>query len=262
VRLTDFNDILATYDGFFSAEDTALNSPVVGAGGFVGTVSGDAELGGVQIFTALDTEATYLRVFRRNPSDAATIYWGTWEIINAGTAGGGGTGVVASVQAGDHIIVDSTDPVNPIVYTTGLISGLTSADSSVDITDNGDGTLDLSAVGGGGGVTQGAISESGTLSVSAGTKRAYNDTGATRTLLSIRATVDTPPSGGTVVVDVRVNGTSVFTSSPKPTIAAGGYTDIVTAIDLPSVPNGAYVTIDVVSTTFPAADLTVQWSWS
>lgn len=80
VRLTDYNDLLATYNGFYASAPGAFNAP--GADdAFVGTVSSDAELGGVQIFTNLATEARYQRVFRRNPSDAATIYWGAWVLI-------------------------------------------------------------------------------------------------------------------------------------------------------------------------------------
>jgi hypothetical protein len=80
VRLTDYNDLLATYNGFFSSAPGANEAPEA-TDAYVGTVSGDAELGGVQTFTSLDTEIRYQRVFRRNPSDAATIYWGDWVVI-------------------------------------------------------------------------------------------------------------------------------------------------------------------------------------
>lgn len=89
VRVTDFNNLLATYNGFFSSSRSA-NGPVPEVGGaddgfdinpYVGTVSSDAELGGVQTFTNLDTEVTYRRVFRRNPADAATLYWGVWTVV-------------------------------------------------------------------------------------------------------------------------------------------------------------------------------------
>lgn len=80
VRLTNFNDALATYNGFYSAAPGAVSAPTPGAA-FIGTVVGDAELGGVQTFTNLTTEAVYQRVFRRNPGDAATIYWGNWTVV-------------------------------------------------------------------------------------------------------------------------------------------------------------------------------------
>lgn len=159
--------------------------------------------------------------------------------ISGGHGGGGGGGIIEYLVPGTDIDIDASDPAHPIVSFDGTIPPATTVPP-----------------------TQGAISESGSLVVSTGTKRAYNDTGATRTLLSIRATVDSAPVGGTVVIDVKINGISVFTSSPKPTIAAGAYTAKVTAIDVPGVIDGNYLTIDVVSTTFPAANLTVQWSWS
>jgi hypothetical protein len=80
VRLTDFNDTLATYNGFYAAAEGAANAPTADDA-YVGTIAGDAELGGVQTFTGLTSENRYQRVFRRNPSDAETIYWGSWVLL-------------------------------------------------------------------------------------------------------------------------------------------------------------------------------------
>lgn len=80
VRITNYNDLLATYNGFFSSEAGAAEAPTPDEP-YVGFVSGDAELGGVQMFTNLETEVRYQRVFRRNPADAATIYWGSWTVL-------------------------------------------------------------------------------------------------------------------------------------------------------------------------------------
>lgn len=81
VRITDFNDELATFNGTFSAADGALNSPAAGA--FIGTVLGDAELGGEQRFRSLVSGNEYTRVFVRNPGDAASIAWGAWTTPEA-----------------------------------------------------------------------------------------------------------------------------------------------------------------------------------
>ena len=91
VRVNDFNDILATYNGFFSAVVPAptIDDPSPAARmsapyddeSFVGWVAGDAELGGVQHMTGLTSEDRYQRVFRRNPYDAETIYWGSWVLL-------------------------------------------------------------------------------------------------------------------------------------------------------------------------------------
>lgn len=83
VNLTDFNDVLATFNGFFSAKPGALNAPN-GGGQFVGLIAADAELGGVQVFTELDSGIEYRRSFQRYPGDESVILWGPWE-----TAGGG-----------------------------------------------------------------------------------------------------------------------------------------------------------------------------
>lgn len=113
VRLTDFNDLLGTYDGFFSAASGALNAP--NGEGLVGTVVGDSELGGVQTFTGLTTAVTYQRIFTRNPGDAETIYWGTWETIGGGSGGGGVTFLetlpVSIIDAKGDLIVGTADNV-------------------------------------------------------------------------------------------------------------------------------------------------------
>lgn len=80
VRLTNYSDLLATYNGFYASEAGATDAPTPDEA-YVGFVSGDAELGGVQMFTNLETEVRYQRVFRRNPSDPATIYWGDWAVL-------------------------------------------------------------------------------------------------------------------------------------------------------------------------------------
>ena len=80
-RITDFNDTLATFNGFFSAEAGAANAPTTGQA-YVGWVSADAELGGVQVFVGLENNNTYRRSFRRNPADSQTIYWfPSWEAL-------------------------------------------------------------------------------------------------------------------------------------------------------------------------------------
>lgn len=101
---------------------------------------------------------------------------------------------------------------------------------------------------------------SGTLSTGAGATRLYNDTGATWTILSIRATVETAPSGGSVVVDVNKNGTTLFTTqSHRPTITTGNLTSgKVTNMDVTTVADGDYVTVDLDTATSPAANLSVE----
>lgn len=77
VRITNFNDELALYNGYFSAAPGALNAPN-NTHTFVGYVVIDAELGGEQVFRSLDNGTQYVRVVRRNPSDPTSLSWGNW----------------------------------------------------------------------------------------------------------------------------------------------------------------------------------------
>jgi hypothetical protein len=109
------------------------------------------------------------------------------------------------------------------------------------------------------GMVGAAFKVGGTLSVAAGATRLYNDTLATWTIGSVRATVETAPSGGSVVVDVNKNGTTIFTTQAnRPTIATATLTSgKVTTMNITSVAPGDYLTVDVDTTTAPAAELTV-----
>lgn len=81
-RLDDFNNLLATFNGFYSAAADATNAPDAAlpttAEPFVGFVVSDAELGGLQVFTGLDTGTEYRRTFLRSPIDPESINWGLW----------------------------------------------------------------------------------------------------------------------------------------------------------------------------------------
>lgn len=104
---------------------------------------------------------------------------------------------------------------------------------------------------------------SGRLEVGTGTFRIYNDTGRTWTILAVRVTVGTAPTGGStgVRVDVNKNGSSIFgSSSAQPTIAPGTNTAKVTSFATDTVADGDYLTVDVdnVGSTNPGEDLVVQ----
>jgi hypothetical protein len=76
-RITNFNDLLATYNGFFAADAGALVAPN-STDQFSGITVSDAELGGTQVFSSLSTGITYRRVFTRSPLDASSVLWGAW----------------------------------------------------------------------------------------------------------------------------------------------------------------------------------------
>jgi hypothetical protein len=78
IRITDFNDLLATYNGYFGADAGAANAPPVEQP-YVGITSSDSELGGVQVFYGLVDSTAYRRTFERGPYDPGSIYWSPWK---------------------------------------------------------------------------------------------------------------------------------------------------------------------------------------
>jgi hypothetical protein len=97
----------------------------------------------------------------------------------------------------------------------------------------------------------------GTLTVATGKSRIYLE--GNYVVETIRASVNTAPTGASIIVDVNKNGTTLFTTqSARPTIAASGFT----ATGTPAVTTfaaGDYMTVDVdqIGSTVAGADLTV-----
>ena len=102
----------------------------------------------------------------------------------------------------------------------------------------------------------------GNLVTETGSFRLYNDTSSSWTIQSVRATVGTAPTGSSLVIDININGTTIFTTQGnRPTITAGGSTSgKVINMDIVTVATGQYLTVDVdqVGSTTPGRDLTVQ----
>lgn len=279
VRITDFNDLLATYDGFFAGETGALNAPTAGQA-YVGVVSSDSELGGSQVFYGLTDGDGYRRVFTRNPADASTIYWGTWDLIAGGGGGGSltvqdenstvatgvtqidfqGAGVTAAAGTGEVVVTIPGGSLTVQDENSNVSTSVTQIDFQGSGVTATSGTGEVVVTIPGAAVVREALFKlTGALSVGAGATRLYNDTGATWTISSIRASVETAPSGGSVVVDVNKNGTTLFTTQAnRPTITSANTTSgKVTNMDVTTVADGDYLTVDVDTTTVPAAQLTV-----
>jgi hypothetical protein len=101
------------------------------------------------------------------------------------------------------------------------------------------------------------FSVTGTLTTVTAGGRRYNNTGATRTITTIQASVNTAPSGASIIIDVLKNGVSVFSSpAARLTISAGTNTATAT----PSTTNwasGEYIQIVIaqVGSSSAGADL-------
>jgi hypothetical protein len=106
-----------------------------------------------------------------------------------------------------------------------------------------------------------AFSLGGALTVQSGAHRIYNDTGATLTIRSVRASVGTAPTGAAILVDVNIGGTTIFTTQGnRPSIAVSTNTAKVTNMSVTTIADGGYFTVDVdqIGSTVAGSDLTVQ----
>jgi len=79
-------------------------------------------------------------------------------------------------------------------------------------------------------------------------------------LSTVASTVGSAPSDASLIIDVMLNGVSIFPTSQKPTIAPGATTSSQATPDTTTIPPGAVLTvnIDQVGSTEPGADLTVM----
>lgn len=106
------------------------------------------------------------------------------------------------------------------------------------------------------------FSSTGSLMVEAGSHRLYNDSGAPWQILSVRASVGLAPTGASLIIDINIDGTTIFTTQAnRPTIAASGNTSgKVINMDVSTVPVNSYLTVDIdqIGSTIAGSDLTVQ----
>jgi hypothetical protein len=105
------------------------------------------------------------------------------------------------------------------------------------------------------------FSKGGVLATGAGAFRWYNRSGRTLTFDSVTAAVGTAPTGANLIVDVNVDGTTIYTTQGnRPTIAATtNVIDDTTVPDVTTIADNSYITIDVdqVGSTIAGSDLAV-----
>lgn len=102
----------------------------------------------------------------------------------------------------------------------------------------------------------------GALTVTTGTSRVYNETPRIMGIQQVRAAVNTSPAGAAVIVDVRINGSTIFfiSNSDRPTITPGQNLAVVNVPPRTLFRPGDFITVDVaqVGSSTAGADLTVQ----
>jgi len=101
----------------------------------------------------------------------------------------------------------------------------------------------------------------GTLPLMVGSRRAYNDSGRTLVISSVRATVVIAPVGQSLIVDVNKNGTTIFTTQAnRPAIPSGELTNKSPAPDVTLWPDGEYLTVDIdqIGSSVAGSDLLVE----
>ena len=103
------------------------------------------------------------------------------------------------------------------------------------------------------------FSKTGELATGTGTMRWYADN--SYTIVEVRASVGTAPTGASVIVDVNKNGTTIFsTQGNRPTIAVSTNTDGSNVPDVTTLADGDYFSVDIdqIGSTVKGSDLTVQ----
>lgn len=114
-------------------------------------------------------------------------------------------------------------------------------------------------------VKDAVFSQGGTLTTGTGVFRLYNRSGVTRTISTVTAAVGTQPTGASILVDVNISGTTIFTTqSNRPTIAVSTNEDQSGTPDVTAWTSGSYLTIDIdqIGSTVAGANLVVTVVYS
>lgn len=102
------------------------------------------------------------------------------------------------------------------------------------------------------------FSVTGALTVATGKSRIYLE--GSYVIETVRAAVNTAPTGATILVDVNKNGTTIYTTqSARPTIAISGFSATGNSPAVTTFSAGDYITVDVdqIGSTIAGSDLTV-----
>lgn len=281
-----------------TALNAKLNSSEKGAAGGVATLDGSAMIPDVQIPAAIARDAEVAAIYatqaalaaglagKANTAHAHTLAnvtdAGTAASYNVSTIGDASSSEV--VKGDDTRLSDARTPLahalthasagsDPVTVSQSQVTNL-AADLSAKLNSSEKGAASgVATLDSGSRVPVAQIpdqtkrkvlpySQAGSLSATAGTHRLYNDSGFAWTVVSVRASVGTAPVGQSIIVDVNVNGVTIFTTQAnRPAItAATNSSGKVTNMDIVTVNDGDYLTVDIdqVGTTTSGSDITVQ----
>ncbi len=113
---------------------------------------------------------------------------------------------------------------------------------------------------GGGGTSTALFTYEGVLAVTQGQLRIYNRTGVDMTIREVFLSVSTPPAGQAIIVDINLNGGTIFPNpDDRPRIEAGQYTGAASNLGV-GFASGSYLTADIdqVGSTAAGENLTIH----
>lgn len=150
----------------------------------------------------------------------------------------------------------STQAANNVTISGGTISGV----ADIAVADGGTGASTAAAARANLGVVQEKIyTWPGNAVVNTGALRIYFKRAAT--ILNVYASCSTAPTGASLILDVNLNGVTIFTTQGnRPTITAAAFSDLTNAPDVTAVSAGDFITVDIdqIGSTVPGADIVVS----
>jgi hypothetical protein len=105
----------------------------------------------------------------------------------------------------------------------------------------------------------------GVLAAVSNPLRIYNPSSVSRTISKVFISVDTAPTGSSLIVDIHKSGITIFTTqSNRPTITATNFTGQTTTIEVATWAPDEYLKMDLdqVGSSIAGSNLTVHILWS